>query len=156
MTIPEFWAQFLSFLGTLRFLIIRPVSPGCKVDGSLGQDTSRGLRTWTDTWGANEDNQLHPTPGLHPATQAYHVFNRSRNQYTLNCLHLVPLSLQGHLCNTAAVPCRLVLLVVQHSGTGWLCLLALSGLGRRWAQFRWFLLWLWCALGSWLLVFWYW
>ena len=30
-------------------------------------------------------------PGLHPPTQAYHVFDRSRNQYILNCLHLVPL-----------------------------------------------------------------
>ena len=30
-------------------------------------------------------------PGLHPPTQAYHVFDRSRNQHILNCLHLVPL-----------------------------------------------------------------
>ena len=62
-----------------------------EVDRSLGQDTSKGLRTGSDTLGATEDNQLHPTPGLHRPTQAYLVFDRSRNQYILNCLHLVSL-----------------------------------------------------------------
>ena len=124
-----------------------------KVDRSLGQDSSKGLRTGSDTWVAYEDNQLHPTPGLHPPTQAHLVFDRSRNQYILNCLHLVPLSSGVRLCSTMAVPCRLVSLVVLHWGTGCLCLLGLSGLGWCWAHFRWFLRWSRCALGSWLLVF---
>ena len=91
-------------------------------------------------------------PGLHPPTQAYHVFDRSRNQYILNCLHLVPLFTGASVlyCGRAM---QVGIIGGAALGTGWLCLLALSGLGRRRARFRWFLPWSWCALGFWLLVF---
>ena len=120
-----------------------------KAHWRLIEHSVKGLWTGSDTNGASEDNQhlqlwaniSQLKPPMSSTVQETVIF-----WIAYNWCHSPP-GCQSVL-STAAVPCKLAPLVVRYSGSGWLCLLGLSGLCWLWSHFLWFLLWLWCALGS--------